>query len=107
MIYLHKSQKISYTKPPADHKIPVPPSAQKYSKSQEKSTKKLQPKKNHNYHNKKGWKNLPKCKGSKKLVKNNYNHSSTSNSFIKPPLLLFRRQSEVSSRTFLLPKAFP
>src|SRR6266542_813674 len=91
-------KKSSYTKPPADHKIPVPPSAQKYSKSQEKSTKKLQLKKNHNYHNKKGWKKLPKCKGSKKLVKFTNNHSSTSTSFKKPPLSLFRQHNEVSSK---------
>src|SRR6266542_2244885 len=91
-------KKLSNTKPPADHKIPVPPSAQKYSKSQEKSTKKLQPKKNHKNITKKGWKNLPKCKGSKKLVKNYNNHSSTSNSFIKPPSSLFRQPSEVSPR---------
>src|SRR6266542_1946014 len=100
-------KKSSYTKPPADNKIPVPPSTQKYSKSQEKSTKKLQPKKIHKNITKKGWKKLPKCKGSKKPIKNNYNHSSTSNSFIKPPPLLFRRRSEVSPRTFLLSKAFP
>src|SRR6266496_6861022 len=104
MIYLHKSQKISYTKPPADHKIPVPPSAQKYSKSQEKSTKKLQLKKNHNYYNKKGWKKLPKCKESKKLVKFINNHSSSSNSFIKPPPSLFLQPVKYLPRTFLLLK---
>src|SRR6266542_189298 len=92
-------KKSSYTKPPADHKIPVPPSTQKYSKSQEKSTKKLQPKKIHKNITKKGWKKLPKCKGSKKPVKNHYNHSSTSNTIVKPPLSLFHQRNEVSPRS--------
>src|SRR6266542_4631903 len=108
MIYIHKSQIIKLHQtalPIIKFQYPLPPKAK--MKNQEKVLyEKLQPEKILTIEQK-GLEKSSKVQGEQKTGKNNYNHSSTSNTFIKPPPLLFRQQNEVSPRTFLLPKTFP
>src|SRR6266496_4164725 len=104
MIYIHKSQKIKL------HQTALPiikfqylPPPKNISKVKKKVLKNYNQKKIHNYHNK-GLEKTSKVQGEQKTGKNNNNHSSTSNSFIKPSFSLFQRQSEVSPKTFPLLK---
>src|SRR6266542_3867365 len=108
MIYIHKYQKIKLHQtalPIIKFQYPLPPKTKMKSKEKE-LYEKLQPEKIITIEQK-GMEQSPKVLGEQKTGKNNYNHSSTSNTFIKPPPLLFRQRNEVFPRTFLLPKAFP